>query len=133
MTPLPQHFGLIRLASAAVGAARGRIAYFVANGLDPAQARREAVATIGRAVGHEASVIGSADMLILVGAVLILAFAFMLGLKRVPYLEPAGANFAAVGAARPPQASRWSACPRTSPPSRLQHAAQQLGVPLRRP
>ncbi len=106
MTPLPQHFGLIRLASAAVGAARGRIAYFVANGLDPAQARREAVATIGRAVGHEASVIGSADMLILVGAVLILALAVMLGLKRVPYLEPAGASFAAVAAARPPQASR---------------------------
>jgi len=35
------------------------------------------VATIGRAVGHEASIIGSADMPILLGAALILALAIV--------------------------------------------------------
>lgn len=103
MTPLPHQFAPLRLASAATGAAQGRIAYFVANSLDPAQARREAVATIGRAVGHEASVIGSADMLVLLGAVLILALAIALGLKRVAYPDAAGAGFALTLASRPPQ------------------------------
>jgi hypothetical protein len=91
---LPQQLAPIRLASAAVGTAGGRIAYFIANALDPAQARREAVATIGRAIGHEASVIGSADMLVLLGAALILALAVALDLKRVPHVEAAGASFA---------------------------------------
>jgi hypothetical protein len=103
MTPLPQYFA--SLASAAVGA-RGRIVYFAARGLDPAQARREAVATISRAVGHEASVVGSTDMLILLGALLILALAVVLGLKRPAYFEAAGASFAATTASIPPQASR---------------------------
>ncbi|HEX9490815.1 MAG TPA: hypothetical protein VF930_11045 [Stellaceae bacterium] len=106
MTLLPQQIAPIRLASAAAGAARDRIAYFVANGLDPMQARREAVATISRAVGHEASVIGSADMLVLLGAALILALAIAFGVKRVPYLEPAGASFAVNLASRPPRDSR---------------------------
>jgi hypothetical protein len=106
MTSLPQYLASIRLASAAVGGARGRIAYLVAKGLDPAQARREAVALIGRAVGHEASVIGSADMLVLLGAMLILALAITLGLKRVPYPEPADANFAAIAASHQPQTGR---------------------------
>jgi len=108
MTTLPQQFAPIRLASAVADAAGGRIAYFVARGLDPAQARREAVATIGRAVGHEASIIGSADMLILLGAALILALAIALGLKRVPYFyrEPTAESLAVILPSRQPQRSR---------------------------
>ena len=105
MTPLPQYFASNWLASA-TAVARGRIAYFAARGLDPAQARREAVATISRAVGHEASVIGSADMLILLGALLILALAIALGLKRPAYFAAAGASFAATAASLPLQAGR---------------------------
>jgi len=106
MTPSPHQPAPLRLASAATGTVQGRIAYFVANGLDPAQARREAVATIGRAVGHEASVIGSADMIVLLGAILILALAVVLGFKRAAYPDAAGASFAFTPALRPLQHRR---------------------------
>ncbi|HKW54423.1 MAG TPA: hypothetical protein VJO12_12075 [Stellaceae bacterium] len=94
MTIAPPQFASLRLASAAISAVRGRVAYLIANGIDPAQARREAVATIGRAVGHEASVISSADMLVLLGLVLVLALAIALGLKRDPYSEAVRPGFA---------------------------------------
>jgi len=108
MTPSPHQPAPLRLASAATGTVQGRIAYFVANGLDPAQARREAVATIGRAVGHEASVIGSADMIVLLGAILILilALAVVLGFRRAAYPDAAGASFAFTPALRPLQHRR---------------------------
>ena len=93
MTISSPQFASTRLASAATSAARGRIAY-LASGLDPAQARREAVASIGRAIGYGASVIGSADMLVLLGLVLVLALAIALGLKRDAYGEAAHPGFA---------------------------------------
>jgi hypothetical protein len=98
-------FASIRLASAATSAVRGRLAYLIANGIDPAQARREAVATIGRAVSHEASVIGSADMLVLLGLMLVLALTIALGPKRAPYSEAARPGFTLL-AFRPPHALR---------------------------
>jgi hypothetical protein len=63
------------------------------------------VATIGRTVG-QASVIGSADMLVLLGLALILAPAIALGIKRAPYLEPADASFAVNLAPHSPRDSR---------------------------
>ena len=93
MTIASPQFASIRLASAATRAVRGRLAYLT-SGLDPAQARREAVASIGRAVGYEASVVSSADMLVLLGLVLILALAIALGLKRDAYGEAAHPGFA---------------------------------------
>jgi hypothetical protein len=104
MTIASPQFASIRLASAATSAARGRMAY-LASGLDPAQARREAVASIGRAVGHEASVISSADVLVLLGLVLVLALAVALGLKRDLYSEAAHPGFA-LPAYRSPHALR---------------------------
>lgn len=89
MTIASRQFAPIRRASAATEAARGRMAYVLANGLDPAQARREAVASIGRAVSYEASIIGSADLLILLGLALVVALALALGLKRDLYGEVA--------------------------------------------
>lgn len=91
----------IRLASAATEAARGRMAYVLANGLDPAQARREAVASIGRAVSYEASIIGSADMLILLGLALVLALALALGLRRGIYGEVARPAFTVLASISP--------------------------------
>jgi len=105
MTISAQYSAPTRLASAVAEATRGRIAYFVANGLDPAQARGEAIATIGRAVRHEA-IIGSADLLVLLGMVLVLALAIALGLKHAPYREAAGLGFATVSASRLPHGSR---------------------------
>ena len=93
MTIASPQFASARLASAATSAARGRIAY-LASGLDPAQARREAVASIGRAIGYGASVISSADMLVLLGLMLVLALAIALGLKRDAYGEAAHPGFA---------------------------------------
>ena len=104
MTIASPQFASIRLASAASSAVRGRVAY-LASGLDPAQARREAMASIGRAVGYEASVISSTDMLVLLGLVLILALAIALGLKRDPYSETARPGVALL-ASRPPHALR---------------------------
>ncbi|HEU5275963.1 MAG TPA: hypothetical protein VFU97_20060 [Xanthobacteraceae bacterium] len=82
MTIASPQFASSRLASAAALAARGRAAYAIANGLDPAQARREAVASIGRAVSYEASIISSTDMLVLLGLALVLALALALGVRR---------------------------------------------------
>ena len=94
MTTTSAQVAPIRLASALSRAARGRVAYLVASGIDPAQARREAVTSIGRAVVYEASVISSLDMLVLLGLALVLALAVTLGLKRDAYS----------GAARPASA-----------------------------
>jgi hypothetical protein len=105
MTISAQHSAPARLASAVAGASRGRIAYFVASGLDPAQARGEAIATIGRAVRHEA-LIGSADMFVLLGIALVLVLAIALGLRHAPYRETAGAGFAAIVASHLPHDRR---------------------------
>lgn len=83
MTISTQYLAPVRLAATVAGTLRGRIAYFVASGLDPAQARREAIVSIGRAVRHDA-VIASADMLVLLGTALVLALAIVLGLKHAP-------------------------------------------------
>jgi hypothetical protein len=94
-------FAPLRLASAATEAARGRVAYAVVSGLDPAQARREAVASIGRAVSYEASIISSADLLVLLGLALVLALALALGLKRDVYGEVARPGFTALASISP--------------------------------
>ena len=104
MTISSPQFAPFRLALATARAARGRLAYAIA-GLDPAQARREAMSGIGRAVGYEASVIFSADMLVLLGLALVLVLAVALGLKRDPYSEAAGPGFALI-AYRAPHALR---------------------------
>ena len=92
MTIAYPQFASIQLASAAIRAARARMAC-ITNGLDPAQARREAVASIGRAVSYQASVISSTEMLVLLGLALVLALAFALGLKRDFHGEMALSGF----------------------------------------
>jgi len=49
---------------------------------------------MGHAISYEASLIGSADMLVLLGLALVLALALALGLKRAPYGEVARSGFA---------------------------------------
>ena len=90
MTMPSAQFAALRLASSATQAARGRVAYAIAGGIDPAQSRHEAMTGIGRAVTYEASLIGSIDMLVLV----VLALAIALGLKHDPYSEAARPGFA---------------------------------------
>ena len=90
-----------RLASSAAQAARSRVAYAIARGLDPAQARREAMARMGHAISYEASLVGSADMLVLLGLALVLALALALGLKREPYGETARAAYTALNSISP--------------------------------
>jgi hypothetical protein len=101
MTTTSARFAPIRLASALSRAARGRVAYLFASGIDPAQARREAVTSIGRAVGYEASVISSVDMLVLLGLALVLTLVIAFGLERDAYSETARPAFAFL-ASRPP-------------------------------
>ena len=102
MTLSTQHIAPVRLASVVAQAYRGRMAYLVASGVDPAQGRREAVASISRAVAYEASVISSTDLLVLLGLALVLALAIALGVKRDPYSDAARPGFALV-ASRPAQ------------------------------
>jgi hypothetical protein len=93
MTIVSPQFAALRLASSATQAARGRVAYAIAGGIDPAQSRREAMTSIGHAVSYEASLIGSVDMLTLLGLALVLALALGLGLKRDPFGEIARSGF----------------------------------------
>jgi hypothetical protein len=98
MTIASPQFAPFRLASSATQAARNRVAHAIASGLDPTQARREAMTGISRAVSYEASLIGSIDMLVLLGLALVLALALALGLKRDPYSEAAHPGFALLAA-----------------------------------
>ena len=102
MTIASAPFAPIRLAAAAIEAGGGRLAYAIANGVDAAQARREAVASIGRAVSYEASVMGLADLLVLLGLALVLALALALGLERDPYGAAARPAFAVRAPLSPP-------------------------------
>ena len=101
MTITSRQFAPFRLASSATQAARSQMAYAVASGLDPAQARREAMARIGHAISYDASLIGSADMLVLLGLALVLALALVLGLRRDLYGEVASPAYTAFASLSP--------------------------------
>jgi hypothetical protein len=101
MTIWPTQLAPLRLASSAIQAGRSRVAYAMASGLDPAQARREAMTGIGRAISYEASLLGSVELLILLGLALVLALALALGLKRDPYGEVARPGFAVLTSISP--------------------------------
>lgn len=85
-----------RLAAATNGIVRGRAAYFFAGAIDPAQARREAMATLSQAVGHEASVFGSVDLFVLLATMLIMALAIIAG--RLPYQDTGSRAFVTLAA-----------------------------------